>query len=174
VANRANVSQHVVPKCYLKHWGDANGTIHVQEKAAGKIFPSGPCALCIENDIYTLIVDGRRDFSFESINNDIESALGPILTELQAGVDLKCGEVQRRIFTHLAALTANLIARSRVLRRYMGDSLDRVNEFLSNHPDLFDDFPEDEYQQFLQNPQAFPDLLKRFPGGTRYVGMLRD
>jgi hypothetical protein len=82
--------------------------------------------------------------------------------------------VQRRIFTHLAALTANLIARSRVLRLSMDSSLDRINNFLSNHPDFFDDFPEDEYQQFLRNPHAYPELLEKFEGGTKYLGILRD
>ena len=42
MANLANVGQHVVPKCYLKHFGDARGTIHVQEKGTSKVFPSGP------------------------------------------------------------------------------------------------------------------------------------
>lgn len=101
MANRANVGQHVVPRCYLKHFGDADGTIHVQEKATGKIFPAGPDALCKENDIYTMLVGGRRDYSFESINNDIESALGPVLTDLRGEVALDTEGVRARIFTHL-------------------------------------------------------------------------
>jgi hypothetical protein len=173
MANRANVGQHVVPRCYLKHFGDANGTIYVQETATGRGFASGPDALCKENDIYTLLVGGKRDFSFESINNDIETALGPVLTDLRAGVDLDCEAVQTRVFTHLAAFTANLIARSRVLRKHMDNSLDQINTFLSDHPDFFDDFPETEYQQFLDNPDAFPEVLKRFPGCTKYLGILR-
>jgi len=174
MANRPNVGQHVVPECYLKHFGGADGTIHVQEKATGRIFPSGPDGLCKEREIYTLIVDGKRNFSFESINNDIESALGPILKELRERVDLNSDDAKRRIFTYLATLTANLIARSRVLRAYMESSLDHINMFLSEHPEFFDGFPEDEYQQFLQNPQAYPELLQRFPGGTKYLGILRD
>ena len=46
MANRANVGQHVVPRCYLNHFGDAEGTIYVQDEAAGKTFESGAdCAL---------------------------------------------------------------------------------------------------------------------------------
>jgi hypothetical protein len=174
MANRANVGQHVVPECYLKYFGGKDGTIHVQEKASGRIFASGPDALCKEKDIYTLILDGKRNFSFESINNDIESALGPILRELCGQVDLNNIEVKRRIFTHLAVLTANLIARSRVLRMSMDSSLDRIKRFLADNPDVFDEFPEEAYQQFLKGPQAFPEVLEKFPGGTKYVGIWRD
>src|SRR5262245_16151958 len=98
MANRENVRQHVVPECYLKHFGGADGKIYVREKACGRIFPSGPDALCTEKDIYTLIVDRKRNFSFESINNDIESALGPVLKELRGSVDLNISEAKRRIF----------------------------------------------------------------------------
>jgi len=174
MANRENVGQHVVPECYLKHFGGTDGTIQFQEKATGRIIPSGPGAFCKEKEIYTLIVDGKRNFSFESINNDIESALGPVLKELCGPIDLNIIDVKRIIFTHLAALTANLIARSRVLRTSMDNSLDCINTFLTDHPDFFDDFPDDEYQKFLQNPQAYPELLKKFPGGTNYLGILRD
>jgi hypothetical protein len=173
MANRANVCQHVVPECYLKHFGGEDGTIHVQEKGTGRTFHSGPDALCKEKEIYTLLVKGKRNFSFESINNDIESALGPILKELRGSVDLNNNDVRRRIFTHLAALTANLIARSRVLRAYTDRSLDQINEFLLGHPDFFNGFPEDEYQKFLQKPQAFPELLNKFPGGTKYLSIVR-
>jgi hypothetical protein len=174
MANRTNVGQHVVPRCYLKHFSDAKGTIYVQEKVTGRIFPSGPDALCKENDVYTLLVVGKRDYSFESINNDIESAIGPILTELREGIDLDREGVQTRIFTHLAVFTANLIARSRVLRQHMDGSLDRINTLLAEQPDIFKGFPEAEYQRFLKHPEAFPDLLERFPGGTKYLSILRE
>ena len=108
-------------------------------------------------------MNGKREYSFERINNDIESALGPVLTDLRASVDLERDGVQTRVFTHLAAFTANLIARSRVLRKHMDNSLDRINTFLANHPEFFEDFPEGEYRQFLYNPEAFPELLKWFP-----------
>jgi hypothetical protein len=49
-----------------------------------------------------------------------------------------------------------------------------VDKFLSDYPDFFDDFPEDQYRQFLQNPHAYPEVLKKFPGGTKYLGILRD
>ena len=140
----------------------------------GRVFPSGPDALCKENEIYTMLVCGKRDYSFERINNDIESALGPVLTDLRSGVDLDREGVRTRVFTHLAAFTANLIARSRILRNYMDNSLDRINDFIAANSDLFENFPEAEYQRFLENPEAFPELLKRFPGGTKYLGILRQ
>jgi hypothetical protein len=82
--------------------------------------------------------------------------------------------MRTRIFTHLAAFTANLIARSRVLRKHLDNSLDRINTFLADHPEFFENFPEAEYQQFLDNPEAFPELLKRFPGGVKYLGILQQ
>lgn len=174
MANRPNVGQHVVPQCYLKHFADAGGKIHVQDKDTGRIFASGTDGLCKEKEIYTLLVGGKRDFSFESINNDIESALGPVLTELHDGVDLEAAGVRTKIFTHLAAFTANLIARSRVLRRFLDGSLARINKFLEDNPTLIDDLPEDKYQEFLKNPAAFPKILNKFPGGMKYLDVLRD
>jgi hypothetical protein len=174
VANRANVGQHVVPRCYLKHFGDADGTIYVQDKVKGKTFLSGPDALCKENDIYTLLVGGKRDYSFESINNDIESALGPVLTDLRPDTDLDREGVRTRVFTCLAAFTANLIARSRVLRTYMDNSLDQINSFLATNPDFFDNFPDPDYHRFVGSPEGFPELLKWFPGSAKYLGILRQ
>ena len=83
-------------------------------------------ALCKQNDVYTWLVGGKRDYSFESSNNDIESALSRVLTELRAGVDLNREGAPTWVFTHLAVFTVNLIARSRVLRKHMDGSLDRM------------------------------------------------
>jgi|GEM_PF-4099330 len=174
MANRANVGQHVVPRCYLKHFGDLQGTVHVQETATSKVFSCGPDSLCKENDFYTLLLGGKREYCFESINNDIESALGPVLMDLRASVDLDSEGVRRRVFTHLAVFTANLIARSRVLRKHMDNSLDRINIFLADHPEFFENFPEAEHQQFLDHPEDFPELLRWFPGGAKYLGILRE
>lgn len=173
MANRANVGQHVIPQCYLKHFGADDGTIFAQDKNTGRIFPAGPEGLCKENEIYTLLVGGKRDYSFESINNDIESALGPVLTELRAGVDLNQEGMRTRIFTHLAAFTANLIARSLVLRNHFNGSLARINTFLAEHPDFWENFPETDYQHFLDHPEEYPELLQRFPGGSKYLEVLR-
>ncbi len=174
MAKRCNVKQHVVPQCYLKHFADVNEKIHVREKATGRSFAAGTHDLCYERDAFTLIVDGKRNFSFEGINNDIESVLGPILFGLMGPVDLTNAEVQTRIFTHLAALTANFAARSRVLRNSMDASLDGAIQFLSKHPDVVAEFPEDAYQRFLHNPSAFREFPKRFPEIVKYIEVLRD
>jgi hypothetical protein len=173
MANRANVGQHIIPECYLKHFGAADGTVFAQDKGTGRIFPGGPAGLCQENEIYTLLVGGKRDYSFESINNDIESALGPVLTELRAGIDLNQEGMRTRIFTHLTAFTANLTARSLVLRNHFNGSLARINTFLTDHPDLWENFPEVEFQNFLDHPEKYTKVLQRFPGGTKYLELLR-
>jgi hypothetical protein len=56
----------------------------------------------------------------------------------------------------------------------MDGYLEKIITLLAGNPYTFDEFPEDQYQQFLQNPQVFPKLLKRFPGGTKYLGILKD
>ena len=143
-------------------------------KETGRVFAAGTDDLCNEKEAFTLMVDGKHNFSFESINNDIESAAGSILSELMGPVDRNDAERRTRIFTLLAALTANFIARSRVLRNSMDASLVEVIQFLSKHPDCISDFPEDDYQRWLRNPSAFPELQKQFPGFEKYSDVLRD
>jgi len=149
---RANVRQHVVPKFYLDYFTDVRGNAQAQNISTGSIFAADPTNLCVEKDVYTLLHEGPRDDSCDRINNAVEENLAPLFRRLGPGIDLGDEAMRREVFTLLAAFTANLIARSRVLRNHLNGSLDRVNEFLTAHPNFFDDFPEDAYQAFLADP----------------------
>lgn len=173
-ASRPNVRQHVVPQVYLEKFGDAGGTLQVQEVATGKVYPGNPPQLCVEKEVYTLIHERKRDDSCDRINNQVEKAVGELYNHLEAGVDLADEQTKREVFTTLAVFTANLIARSRVLRDHFNITLDAVNQFLTEHPVFLDDFPDDEYQKYLRDPAAYPSILSKVPGFEMFAPMLRE
>jgi len=77
-ASRPNVRQHIVPQVYLEKFGDARGTLQVQEVATGNVHPGNPPQLCVERDVYTLLHDRKRDDSCDRINNQVEEAIGKL------------------------------------------------------------------------------------------------
>lgn len=173
-SGKPNKGQHVVPECYLKQFGAANGALWVQNKDGGKTFVSGPPALCQENEIFTMMVNGKRDYSFESINNDIETEVGVILQELQGRPDLGDPAVQSRFFTIFLAFTANLIARSTVLKV----TTETVMELAA---DIFEKMPEEKHVEaerrwriFCANPNAFPEIKKKFGDGAKHLKMMHE
>ncbi len=177
--SRPNVRQHVVPQVYLEQFGDADGTLQIQDVASGRVFPGRPPDLCVEKEVYTLLHDQKRDDSCDKINNEVEGAIGAFYNRLESGVNLADEQTRREIFTTLAVFTANLIARSRVLRDHLNNSLDAINQFLAKHPDFLDEFPEDKYQEFLQNPESvkgsskIAQVLRKFAQLLRYSNEAR-
>lgn len=140
----------------------------------GRVYPANPGALCVEKEVYTLLHDRKRDDSCDRINNDVEGAIGDLYRCLQTGVDLNDEQTRRKVFTTLAVFTANLIAHSRVLRNYFNGTLDAVNGHLTQHPDFLVDFPEDEYQKFLQAPQELKGDSKAAQALRRLGDLLRE
>ena len=49
--------EHYVPKCYLKHFTDQNGYLHIYDQYTKRTFTSKPKSICYEKDCYETIWD---------------------------------------------------------------------------------------------------------------------